>query len=47
MAPYKTPEVRKNQVPKASLGRLGTLERLITASAAVAEEALAEKIGAG
>jgi hypothetical protein len=31
----------------ACLGRLGTLERLRTASATVAEEALAEKTGAG
>ena len=45
VAPYNT--LRKYQVSKACLGRLVTLERLISASATVAEEALAEKIGAG
>jgi len=42
-----TTPLRKYQVSKACLGRLVTLERLISASATVAEEALAEKIGAG
>ena len=45
VAPYNTPEEESSV--KACLGRLGTLQRLITASATVAEEALAEKIGAG
>jgi len=42
-----TTPLRKYQVSKACLGRLVTLERLISASATVAEEALAEKFGAG
>ena len=46
VALHTTP-LRKYQVSKACLGRLVTLERLISASATVAEEALAEKIGAG
>ena len=45
---YRPPLIlRKYQVPKACLGRLVTLARLISASATVAEDAVAEKIGAG